>query len=89
LIGQVQIIHNVLGHAGYEIYPRWLMNTPFKFILNTPTNHVMHHEKMRGNYGIYFNIWDRLMRTNHDDYEHRFRQVTYPAKSAPLIAELK
>jgi lathosterol oxidase len=71
-----QIVHNVLGHAGYEIYPRWLMNTWFKRILNTPTNHVMHHEKIRCNYGIYFNLWDRLMRTNHADYERRFREVT-------------
>jgi lathosterol oxidase len=36
----------------------------------------MHHESMRGNYGLYFNIWDRLMGTNHKDYEQRFREVT-------------
>ena len=52
------------------------MNTPLRFILNTPTNHVMHHEKMRGNYDLYFKILDRLMGTNHPDYEARFREVT-------------
>jgi sterol desaturase/sphingolipid hydroxylase (fatty acid hydroxylase superfamily) len=36
----------------------------------------MHHESMRGNYGLYFNVWDRLMGTNHDSYEARFREVT-------------
>ena len=41
-------------------------------ILNTTTNHAMHHEKMRGNYGLYFNVWDRLMGTNHAEYEERF-----------------
>jgi sterol desaturase/sphingolipid hydroxylase (fatty acid hydroxylase superfamily) len=71
-----QIVFNVLGHTGYEFHPPKLMETPFKRILNTPTNHVMHHEKMAGNYGLYFNIWDRLMGTNHKDYEDRFRQVT-------------
>jgi sterol desaturase/sphingolipid hydroxylase (fatty acid hydroxylase superfamily) len=71
-----QIIYNVIGHAGYEIYPRWLMDTWLGKILNTPTNHAMHHENMRGNYGLYFNIWDRLMGTNHLDYEQRFREVT-------------
>ena len=71
-----QIIFNVIGHAGYEFHPSWLMKTPFRFIVNTPTNHVMHHEKMRGNYGLYFNIWDRLMGTNHPDYESRFCEVT-------------
>ena len=71
-----QVTNNVLGHTGYEFYPRWLMNTPLKRFLNTPTNHAMHHEKLRGNYGLYFNIWDRLMGTNHADYEQRFCEVT-------------
>ena len=71
-----QIAFNVIGHTGYEIYPKWLMDSwPGKFI-NTPTNHVQHHEKPRGNYGLYFNVWDRLMGTNHHDYETRFREVT-------------
>jgi sterol desaturase/sphingolipid hydroxylase (fatty acid hydroxylase superfamily) len=71
-----QLTDNILGHTGYEIYPRWLMKTPLKFFLNTPTHHTMHHEKMRGNYGIYFNFWDRLMGTNHPHYEARFLEVT-------------
>jgi sterol desaturase/sphingolipid hydroxylase (fatty acid hydroxylase superfamily) len=71
-----QIVFNVAGHTGFEFHPRWLMNTPLRFLLNTPTNHVMHHEKMRGNYGLYFNLWDRLMGTNHPEYESRFREVT-------------
>jgi Delta7-sterol 5-desaturase len=41
----------------------------------------MHHEKFRGNYGLYFNFWDRLMRTNHEDYESRFREVTSRARA--------
>lgn len=71
-----QIIFNVLGHTGYEFHPRSLMDSPLRFILNTPTNHVMHHEKHHGNFGIYFNVWDRLMGTNHADYETRYRDVT-------------
>lgn len=71
-----QIVFNVAGHTGFEFHPRWLMNTPLRFVLNTPTNHVMHHEKMHGNYSLYFNVWDRLMGTNHPDYESRFREVT-------------
>ncbi|MDB6118819.1 MAG: fatty acid hydroxylase family protein [Verrucomicrobiaceae bacterium] len=71
-----QISFNVLGHTGYEIHPPWLMDTWMGKFINTPTNHIMHHEKMRGNYGLYFNVWDRLMGTNHVDYEKRFREVT-------------
>jgi lathosterol oxidase len=71
-----QITYNVIGHAGYEIHPHRLMDTWWKRLLNTPTNHVMHHEKLNGNFGLYFNLWDRLMGTNHRDYEQRFRDVT-------------
>lgn len=74
-----QLAFNVLGHQGYEFHPRRLMDTPLRCLLNTPTNHAMHHESPRGNYGLYFNVWDRLMGTNHPDYEARFRAVTAPA----------
>ena len=79
-----QIVFNVLGHTGYEFHPHRLMNSWLRRILNTPTNHIMHHEKLRGNYGLYFNIWDRLMGTNHEDYEKRFREVT--SRPAPREA---
>lgn len=71
-----QVVFNVTGHCGYEVYPAWLMRTWLGKVLNTPTNHVMHHEKAVGNYGIYFNVWDRWMGTNQDAYEERFLRVT-------------
>ncbi len=71
-----QISFNVIGHTGFEIYPRWFLKTWLGRLLNTPTNHVMHHEYLRGNYGLYFNVWDRLMGTNHARYEERFEEVT-------------
>lgn len=76
-----QITFNVLGHTGYEFHPKWLMDSFLGRILNTPTNHVQHHERMNGNYGLYFNVWDRLMDTNHPDYEARFREVTTRPKT--------
>jgi Delta7-sterol 5-desaturase len=78
-----QITFNIVGHTGYEFHPRWLMDSWLGRILNTPTNHAQHHEKMRGNYGLYFNVWDRLMGTNHPDYESRFREVTTRPRPEP------
>ncbi|TLD68215.1 sterol desaturase family protein [Phragmitibacter flavus] len=78
-----QITFNVVGHTGYEFHPRWLMDSWLGKFMNTPTNHAMHHETMRGNFGLYFNLWDRLMGTNHQDYETRFREVTQ-RKPSPL-----
>jgi sterol desaturase/sphingolipid hydroxylase (fatty acid hydroxylase superfamily) len=84
-----QITFNVMGHTGFEFHPRWLMNTFLGKIMNTPTNHVMHHEVFRANYGLYFNIWDRLMGTNHADYEKRFHDVTSrPVAQEPTVAAI-
>ena len=71
-----QITFNVLGHTGYEYYPRWMMDSWLGKFFNTPTHHVQHHERMRGNFGLYFNFWDRMMGTNDPDYEKRYREVT-------------
>jgi Delta7-sterol 5-desaturase len=71
-----QIGFNVAGHTGFEYHPRWFMDTWLGKAFNTPTHHVQHHERLRGNYGLYFNVWDRLMGTNDEDYERRFREVT-------------
>lgn len=71
-----QLTFNVLGHTGFEFHPKWLMDSWLGKILNTPTNHVMHHEYFRDNYGLYFNYWDRICGTNHERYEERFREVT-------------
>ena len=70
------ITFNVAGHTGYEFHPRWLMDSWLGKFLNTPTNHIQHHDSFKGNFSLYFNFWDRWMGTNHPDYEKRFREVT-------------
>lgn len=37
----------------------------------------MHHKYFNCNYGLYFNIWDRIMGTNHENYFDTFREVTH------------
>jgi sterol desaturase/sphingolipid hydroxylase (fatty acid hydroxylase superfamily) len=78
-----QIIFNVFGHLGHEIYPGWFFRTAAGRWLNTPTHHHLHHEQFRGNYGLYFNVWDRLMGTNLPDYSARIgRERPQPEGSA-------
>ena len=76
ILSMWQIIFNVMGHLGYEIFPRKMMQTPVFKWLNTSTNHNMHHKFVRCNYGLYFNIWDRIMHTNHSKYYDTFDEVT-------------
>lgn len=68
-------VYNVYGHLGFEVFPKgfnrhWL----FKWF-NTSVNHNMHHQYFKGNYGLYFTWWDRLMNTLHKDYDTRFEEV--------------
>lgn len=84
-----QMFNNVLGHSGFEFYPNGFMNRKIRFFLNTPTNHIMHHEKPYGNYGLYFNFWDRWMGTNQKDYESRFKQVTQKRPTSAPLADTK
>ena len=82
-----QITFNVLGHGGYEIFPARFLQTPLGRFLNSPTHHALHHEKFRGNYSLYFNVWDRLMGTNHRSYEERFALATAGGAAEPLRIE--
>jgi lathosterol oxidase len=71
-----QLAFNVLGHCGFEFFPGSFARTPLRHLLNTPTHHAMHHEKVAANFSLYFNVWDRLMGTNHAEYEQRLEQLT-------------
>lgn len=66
------VIMNVLGHTGYEIFPPNFLKTRMGRWQNTPTHHNMHHQLGKGNYGLYFNFWDRWMKTNFKHYEATF-----------------
>ncbi|GAB2695335.1 sterol desaturase family protein [Mucilaginibacter koreensis] len=71
----VGFIINVYGHLGYEIMPRGFRNTVWFEILNTSVHHNLHHSKFKGNYGLYFRVWDRLMGTEHPDYVKDYDRV--------------
>ncbi|MBI3199422.1 MAG: sterol desaturase family protein [Rhodospirillales bacterium] len=86
--GIVQILRNVMGHAGAEVHSaafgpgRWLGWN------NTTTHHDLHHETSRYNYGLYFRWWDKLMGTEHPDYRRKFEAIIAPEArtTQPAIA---
>lgn len=69
------IVMNVLGHTGFEYHRKGFVHHWFFKWFNTPTHHNMHHQYSRGNFSLYFNIWDRIMGTNDADYEKRFDEI--------------
>lgn len=79
-------VFNVLGHLGYEIFPKGLTRSKKWGWHNTVTHHDMHHKHFNSNYGIYFNWWDKWMNTNHEKYHEVFDAVA-GAKSAKETAK--
>ncbi|RVU01512.1 sterol desaturase family protein [Mucilaginibacter limnophilus] len=68
-------IINVYGHLGYEIAPRRFRNSILFEIFNSSVYHNLHHSKFRGNYGLYFRLWDRLMKTENPDYVKEYDKI--------------
>lgn len=57
------ILFNIYGHLGYELIPKRIANSTVGKWINTATNHNLHHEKSKNNYGLYFTFWDRIFNT--------------------------
>ncbi len=82
-----QIAFNVFGHCGYEIFPRWFLRSRAGLLLNSVTHHTLHHERFRANFSLYFNVWDRLMGTNHSEYQQRFELATGHANDLAAVPD--
>lgn len=70
-----QTAMNVLGHLGFEFFPSGFVTGKITKWHNTATHHNMHHKYIKYNFGLYYNIWDRIMGTNHPHYEQEFELI--------------
>jgi sterol desaturase/sphingolipid hydroxylase (fatty acid hydroxylase superfamily) len=57
------VYKNVRGHAGYEFTNAANRKNKWNQLHSYAIHHNMHHLHGTGNYGLYFTIWDRLMKT--------------------------
>ena len=78
------LLLNVSGHLGYELFPKGFASHKLFKWHNTSTHHNMHHRLVKCNYGLYFNVWDRLMNTNHAHYEQSFDEVVEQRENGKL-----
>lgn len=79
----VSLLYNVYGHLGFELYPAAFHRHWLGRWINTSVSHNLHHHYFKGNYGLYFLIWDRMMGTLRADYDTAFMEVT---ERAPVAA---
>lgn len=83
-----QIIRNVIGHSGYELFPARADGRPLFDWMTTVTHHDLHHAQAGWNFGLYFTWWDRWMGTEHPDYYARFAAAAGKAGKGPAPAPL-
>jgi len=60
----VMTIMGVTNHMGWEIFPRAIVRGAVGNWVITATHHQRHHDEYRGNYGLYFRVWDKLCGTD-------------------------
>jgi len=71
----LSILYNIYGHLGWELYPKGFSKSRVGKWINTSVNHNQHHKYFKGNYGLYFLFWDRVMGTIRADYDEAFEEV--------------
>ena len=75
------IARNVIGHSGFELFPRGTAAHRVFGLFTTNTHHDLHHSSKGFNYGLYFTWWDRLAGTEHPGYFDTFERVFRKEKS--------
>lgn len=88
IFGLGNIGFNVIGHLGYEIYPRnWNRISILRW--KTPAmHHYLHHQMFRGNYGLYFRWWDKICGTEIKSFEARY-DALFAQRAMGTLPELK
>ena len=81
------ILLNVIGHLSFEMFRKGFASHRFFKWHNTSTHHNMHNRSVKCNYGLYLNIWDRLMKGNHPCYEEAFDDVAEKRETGKLLTE--
>lgn len=80
------LLDNLKSHVGYEFYPAGLLRSPLRF-LTSSTYHNMHHLKFKGNYGVHFRLWDRLLGTEFPDYESEYDAIQERKRKGPQSSQ--
>ena len=77
-----QIIYNIYGHLGYEIFPTNMHKHWLGKWFNTSVSHNMHHKYATQNYGLWTTIWDRTFGTMHHKYDEAYENATQKKTAA-------
>jgi Delta7-sterol 5-desaturase len=64
VILSIMTLMGITNHMGWELFPRWIVHGRLGQWVITASHHQKHHDKYRGNYGLYFRFWDKVCGTD-------------------------
>ncbi len=64
VILSIMTLMGITNHMGWELFPRWIVHGRLGQWVITASHHQKHHDKYRGNYGLYFRFWDKICGTD-------------------------
>lgn len=82
---------NIIGHSGYEFFPRNYPQSIFSKFNSCATFHYLHHQNGDSNFSLFFNFWDRIMGTMNPKYESFYAEVkkSQDTRTPPKPSSLK
>jgi sterol desaturase/sphingolipid hydroxylase (fatty acid hydroxylase superfamily) len=76
--GAHMIIFNVMGHSGFDLFPKSWIDHPILKYRTSATHHSIHHKRPNYHFGLYFTWWDQWMGTEHPEYRAEFLKNAQP-----------
>lgn len=83
----VSLLNNIYAHGGFELLPTFWERIPLLRHKTTSLHHNMHHDRVRGNYALYFTWWDKWMGTEFANYDDVRAELNDRIKRRPQRAE--
>jgi Delta7-sterol 5-desaturase len=81
VFGMGNLLFNLIGHLGYEVYPANWNRIPVLRWKNPALHHYLHHQMVGGNYALYFRWWDKWCGTEIPDFEARYDRIFAQSRS--------
>jgi sterol desaturase/sphingolipid hydroxylase (fatty acid hydroxylase superfamily) len=75
VVSAFTLLRGILSHSGIEIFPKGHLNRPWASWLNPNIHHDLHHRHFNCHYALHFRWWDRLLRTEHPEYEADYAEA--------------
>jgi sterol desaturase/sphingolipid hydroxylase (fatty acid hydroxylase superfamily) len=80
------LIVNSFSHANFELKSAEYARLAGK-VLTTTTYHALHHSRYTGNYGLGTRVLDQVFKTEWEDYEPLYRQITSEKRPLAKLSE--